>query len=203
MAKPKLVYFDAPVSRGEECRLALYLGGVDFEDVRIKREEWAALKPTTPFGALPYLEIPGHPPLAQSNAILVYIGRTSGLHPKDDFEAARHEAMMQHIEDLRAVLSPTMRMSDEAEKKKAREAIAASTLPEWAARAERQIGDGPFFGGEDLQVVDLKIHLIVRWLASGTLDHIPPTVFAAATKLTRVHEAVRDDARVKAWYAER
>lgn len=25
MGKPKLIYFDAPVSRGEECRLALHL----------------------------------------------------------------------------------------------------------------------------------------------------------------------------------
>ena len=25
MSKPRLIYFDAPVSRGEECRLALHL----------------------------------------------------------------------------------------------------------------------------------------------------------------------------------
>ena len=35
MNKPKLMYFDAPVSRGEECRLALHIAGVDFEDVRV------------------------------------------------------------------------------------------------------------------------------------------------------------------------
>ena len=32
MSKPKLSYFDAPVSRGEECRLALHAANVDFED---------------------------------------------------------------------------------------------------------------------------------------------------------------------------
>ena len=42
MAKPRLIYFDAPVSRGEECRLALHLAGVDFEDVRIKFDAWPA-----------------------------------------------------------------------------------------------------------------------------------------------------------------
>lgn len=202
MLKPKLVYFDAPVSRGEECRLALHCGGVAFEDVRLKRDEWLALKATTPFGAVPILELPGRPPLAQSNAILVYVGRTTGLHPKDDFEAARHEAMMQHMEDLRALIGPTMRMSAEDEKKKAREAIVAGPLPEWAARAERQFGEGPFFGGQHLNVVDLKIHMIVRWVAGGALDHIPATSFAAYPKLVRSHDAVRDDARVKAWYAK-
>ena len=81
MTRPKLTYFDMPVSRGEECRLAFALAGADFEDHRLPREAWAALKPTTPFGALPVLEVPGHAPIAQSNAILAYIGRRYGAPP--------------------------------------------------------------------------------------------------------------------------
>src|SRR5262249_32438814 len=91
MSKSKLIYFDAPVSRGEEGRLALHIAGVDFEDVRVKAADWQALKPNTPFGGLPVFEMPGCAPLAQSNAILVFIGRRHGLHPKDDLEAAYHE----------------------------------------------------------------------------------------------------------------
>src|SRR3982751_3607246 len=101
MARPKLIYFDAPVSRVAKCRLALHFAGIDFEDARIKAEEWPAMKDETPYGGLPVLELPGRPPLAHSNAILVLIGREHGLHPTDDFEAARHEGMMQHVEDLR------------------------------------------------------------------------------------------------------
>jgi glutathione S-transferase len=202
MSKPKLIYFDAPVSRGEECRLALHVAGVDFEDARLKREDWPALKPKTPFGALPVLEMPGRAPLAQTNAILVLIGRQHGLHPKDDFEAARHEAVMCHVEDLRAAVTPSMRMTDEAEKKKAREVLATSYLPTWAEQVERQIGDGPFFSGAALHVVDLKLHLAVRWFAGGKVDYIPATIFSGFPKLNRVHDAVRDDARVKAWYAK-
>src|SRR6185436_14764647 len=97
MSKIRLIYFDAPVSRGEECRLALHLAGVDFEDVRISGAQWAPMKESKPYGGLPVLELPGRAPLAQSNAILVMIGRLHGLHPKDDFEAARHEGMMQHV----------------------------------------------------------------------------------------------------------
>jgi len=201
MTKPRLTYFDAPVSRGEECRLALHVAGVEFDDVRIKRDQWPALKPKTPFGSLPVLEIPGHAMLAQSNAILVLIGRQHGMHPKDDFEAARHEAMMCHVEDLRVVVSATMRIADEAEKKKTREALVASFLPTWAENAEKQIGDGAFFAGAKLHVVDIKLHMTVRWFAGGKLDHIPATIFSGFPKLTRVHDAVRDDPRVKAWYA--
>lgn len=201
MSKPKLTYFDAPVSRGEECRLALHLAGVDFDDVRIKPADWPALKPHTPYGGLPVFEIPGRPPFAHSNAILVLIGRRHGLHPADDFEAARHEGMMQHVEDLRCVVSPTIRMG-EAEKKAAREALVAGFLPQWAQAAERNIGSGPFFGGEKIHVVDLKIHMAVRWFSGGKVDHIPATIFAGYPKLVRVHDAVREHPGVKAWYAK-
>ena len=202
MKKPKLTYFDSPTSRGEECRLALHCAGVDFEDDRIQRAAWPSLKPTTPFGSVPVLEVPGRPPLAQSNAILVYVGREHGLHPRDAFEAARHEAVLCHVEDLRAEITPTMRIADEAAKKSAREALVESYLPAWAASTEKQIGDGPFFAGAQLNVVDIKLYMAVRWFARGTLDHIPANVFASYGKLTRVHDAVRDDARVLAWYAK-
>ena len=202
MTKPKLTYFDAPMSRGEECRLALHVAGIDFDDHRVKGDDWPAVKPTTPFGSMPVLEIPGRPALGQTNAILVYIGRQNDLHPKDDFEAARHEAMMGHVEDLRANVGPTNRMTDPAEKQKAREALVASFLPTWGANAEKQIGDGPFFGGGKVNVVDFKLHMAVRWFNGGKVDHIPPTIFAAFPKLVRIHDAVRDEARVKAWYAK-
>ena len=201
MDRPKLIYFDAPVSRGEECRLALHLAGIDFEDVRIKGADWPGMKDETPYGGLPVLELPGRAPLAHSNAILVMIGRRHGLHPGDDFEAARHEGMMQHVEDLRAVVGPTIRMAD-AEKKAAREAIVANYLPAWARYAEKNIHGEPFFGGAKLHVVDLKLHMAVRWFIGGNVDHIPATIFAGHPRLMRVHDAVRDHAGVKSWYAK-
>lgn len=200
MSKPRLTYFDAPVSRGEECRLALHLAGIDFDDVRINGAEWPTLKPQTPYGGLPVLELPGHAPLAHSNAILVLIGRRHGLHPADDLEAARHEGMMQHVEDLRSVVSPTIRMGD-AEKKAAREALVAGYLPVWAHAAERNILAGPFFGGEKIHVVDLKLHMAVRWFIGGKVDHIPARIFSDYPRLIGVHDAVRDHPGVKSWYA--
>jgi len=201
MSKPKLTYFDAPVSRGEECRLAFAIAGVDFEDNRVKRDEWPTLKPKTPFGSLPTLEYPGQPVLAQSNALLAFIGRRHGVHPKDEFQAQRHEAIMQYCEDLRAQVAPTLRMNDEAEKKAAREAVVANYIPSWGANVEKQIGDGPFFGGAQINVADVKIFVVTRWFTGGKLDHIPATVFASFPKLNRLVDAVRDHERVKAWYA--
>jgi len=200
MKKPRLIYFDAPVSRGEECRLALHLAGVDFEDVRIKPAEWPAMKDQMPYGALPVLELPGKPALAHTNAILVLIGRRHGLHPADDFEAARHEGMMQHVETLRAVVSPTLRMPD-AERKAAREALVADFLPAWAQAAEKNITGSPFFGGPSIHVVDIKLYIAVRWFNGGKVDHIPATIFAGYPKLVGVHDAVQAHPAIRAWQA--
>jgi hypothetical protein len=83
-----------------------------------------------------------------------------------------------------------------------REELAASYLPSWAAAIERQIGDdGPFFAGAKLHVVDLKLFVIHRSFASGTYDHIPASIFADYPRFARVHDAVRDHADVKTWYA--
>ena len=202
VTRPKLTYFDAPTSRGEECRLALHLAGIDFEDNRISQASWPALKEQTPYGQLPVLELPGQAPFAQTNPILVLIGRRHGLHPTDDVEAARHEAMMQHVEELRHNVSPTIRMGD-AEKKAAREALVAGFMPAWGEHAERNLATaGPFFAGAKVHVVDLKLHMAVRWFLGGKVDHIPATIFSAFPRLMGVHDAVRDDSRVKAWYAK-
>jgi glutathione S-transferase len=201
MTKPKLTYFDFSGSRGEECRLALFLAGIEFEDNRVKMPDWPALKPTTPYGSMPILELPGKPPLAHCNAILTLIGRRHGLHPSDDFEAARHEGMMEFVEEVRHTVVPTLRMAD-PEKAAKREDIAANFLPRWAGFAERHI-EGPFFAGGKFHVVDLKLFMIVRWFALGTVDHIPATVFDPFPKLMGVYKAVGAHGGVKAWFAKK
>src|SRR5260370_31184885 len=80
MALYKLTYFDAAASRGDECRLALHVAGLSFEDERLNRDQWTLRKASTPFGALPVLTAHGRP-LPQSNAILRFIGSPPGLHP--------------------------------------------------------------------------------------------------------------------------
>jgi glutathione S-transferase len=201
MTKPRLIYFDFAGSRGEECRMALHLAGIDFDDVRVKMADWPALKVETPFGSLPVLELPGKPPLAQSNAILSLIGRRHNLHPADDVAQAHHEALMEYVEDLRHTVGPTLRITDEAQKKAKREELARDYLPAWGANVERQLGDGPFVGGGQLNVVDIKLYMVVRWFASGTVDHVPATVFDAFPKLNRLYQAVAAHPGITAWLA--
>ncbi len=204
MAKPKLSYFDFAGSRGEECRLALHLAGVEFEDHRIKGPDWPAFKSTTPYGSVPTFEVEGKGTLAQSNAILVYIGREHGLHPSDNWEAARHEELLAAAEELRGHLVPTLRISDPDEKRRAREQLAADYLPRWGACIDRVlagVGAGPFVAGERIHVADIKLYMVARWFSSGTLDHIRADVFAEFPRLIGVERAVANHPKILEWYA--
>lgn len=200
MAKYKLTYFDFSGSRGEECRLALYAAGVDFEDCRLTQEQWAQLKASTPYGAVPVLEAPGKAPLAQSNAILAYVGRRYGLHPEDAWQAALHEAILVSVEEVRAALSPSGKISDPEQKKRAREELASGYLQTWGRQIEQQI-KGPFVAGERLMVADIKLFQIIASLTSGVIDHIPKTVFSAFPKLEGVYAAVTQHPKIAEWRA--
>ena len=199
MPKLKLTYFDTSASRGEECRLALHLAGLPFEDERLDRAGWSARRAAAPFGALPILEVEGKGQLAQSNAILSYIGRAHGLLPADPFECARHESLLSAVEDLRGLLRPVVRISDEAEKKRARTEFAGGALQDWAGQIERQIGSGPFVGGAKIGVADLKIYVAVGTFIRGGIDHIPADVFKAFPKLTALYSAVKAHPKVAEW----
>lgn len=201
MAKPKVTYFDFPGSRGEEVRLALWIAGVDFDDNRVSTSSWLELKPKTPFGSLPVLEIEGRQPLAQVNAILVFIGRMHDLHPKDNWEAAQHEALMGAVEDLRANVIPATRIKDPEASLAARKELANNYLPQWGRNIERRLGSGPFVAGDKISVADIKLYLGVRWFTSGGVDHVPKDVFAPFEKLSGVAQAVANHPRVLAWYA--
>jgi glutathione S-transferase len=202
MPRYKLTYFDNPASRGEECRLALHLAGLPFEDERLSREQWAARKASTPFGALPVLAVDGRE-LAQSNAILRYLGSQHGLHPVEPFEAALHESVMCAVEDLRMRMGPIIRIKDEVEKKRARQEAAAGYLQDWGAAVERQIGAGPYLAGAKPSVADLKLFVAVGAYLKGPIDYIPTDLFGAFPKLLRLVEAVKQHPRVVDWYARK
>lgn len=201
MSKPILTYFDFSGSRGDECRIALHVAGVDFTDNRVKPPQWGDLKATSPFGSMPLFELPGKPVLAQSNAILGYIGREYGMYPTDNFEAARHESLMCYVEEARHHISPLLRIKDEAEKLEKRGELATKYLPAWAANVEKQLGDGPFIAGDKMSVADIKLYMFVRWFEKGTVDHVPANVFERFEKLTRLYKAVAAHPRVAEWVA--
>ncbi|XP_038222282.1 glutathione S-transferase 2-like isoform X3 [Zerene cesonia] len=98
---PKVVfkYFEAKAV-GEPIRLLLAYGGQEFEDQRIPFAQWPSVKPTTPFGQMPVLEIDGKQ-YAQSLAIARYLGRKYGVAGDNAEEEFEIDQMVDYINETR------------------------------------------------------------------------------------------------------
>ncbi len=191
MSDYKLTYFDFAGSRGEEIRIAFRMAGVAFDDNRLSFEEFEKLKPELPFGSLPILEVKNRGVITQTNAILRLIGRQHGFHPEERFAAARHDEVMDTVEDFRHKIFATMRIEDPALKKAARQALAADYIPKWGAGVEGLIKTGPFLAGDTPNVADIKLYMAEKWIGSGDIDDIPKETFEPFIKLKAVAEAIR------------
>ncbi len=203
MPRLELTYFDMHGGRGEPARLALHIGGVPFEDRRVPFAEWPALKPKTPFGAIPVLKVDGQE-LAQSNAINRYVGRLTGLYPDDPLQAAFCDEVMDAVEDISVEVIRTFSITDEAEKKKQRQALAEGPLRFSLERLQRRLEarGGEWFADGRLTVADLKVFLWIRHLKSGQLDYLPTDLpDRVAPLLVKHFERVRAHPKVKAYYA--
>jgi len=189
--KVTLSYFDFPGGRGEACRMALHLAGVQFHDDRIKREAWADKKPTTPFGRMPVLTIGGKGELAESNVILGFIGAGHDLLPEDNFEAAQHLAILSSVEEFSIRLFVGGGGLDEDAKKQTREEFAAGYMKDWCNNISAMIR-GPFVAGDKISVADLSLYVSMNMLKSGNVDHIAADYIAAFPKFTTLYDAVHN-----------
>ena len=89
--KIRLFYTEISFWRAEVSRLALYIGNIDFEDVRMTwREDFDTMGNTgklpygvtSPFRQIPVLEVDGQV-IGQTAGIARFCGKLSGLYPKN------------------------------------------------------------------------------------------------------------------------
>lgn len=96
-------------------RLACAYGQLPLQDVRISREQFAVLKASgkLAYGQIPVLEVTeGHDKkktvIAQSSALMRYVGKRTGLYPlDDDVQAAVVDSLVDHVNDLMGALHMT------------------------------------------------------------------------------------------------
>ena len=204
MAKLKLTYFDFDGGRGEPARLALHIGGVAFEDQRIAGKDWPAFRDKTPFLAMPTLEVDGKM-VSQSNSINRYLGKLTGLYPKDDWQALLCDEVMDAAEDIGTRIGHTIDLPADA-KKKAREELAAGRITHYLAQLQTRLkaAGGEYFADRRLTVADLKLFMLVRWLRSGALDHIPKDLVDRVAPLLVQHfERVASQPKIAEYYRSR
>lgn len=204
MSKLRLTYFDFDGGRGEPARLALHIGGIAFEDHRIAGKDWPAFRDKTPFLAMPTLEVDGQV-VSQSNSINRYVGKLTGLYPRDDLQAFLCDEVMEAAEDISTRIAQTIDLPEDA-KKKAREELAAGHITRYLEQFQARLkaAGGEYFADQRLTVADLKVVMLIRWLRSGVLDYIPKDlVDTVAPQLVKHFERVASHRKVAEYYQRR
>ena len=202
MTQFKLIYFDFDGGRAESIRLAFHIGGIDFEDVRLKFPEFREAQPSFRFHALPVLEIDSQP-ITQSNAQLRYVGKLAGLYPTDDLQALYCDEAMGAVEDVGHAVGKTLGLQGDA-LKQAREEFVQGRLATYIKGLDELLarGGGQFFADGRMTVADLKVFVETRTLAKGTLDHVPTNIVEElAPALAEHRERIANDPRIVAYYA--
>lgn len=204
MPKLTLTYFDFDGGRGEPARLALHIGGIAFEDRRIAGKDWPAIRDKTPFLAMPTLEVDGQV-VSQSNSINRYVGKLTGLYPKDDWQAFLCDEVMEATEDISTRIAQTIGLPEDA-KKKAREELAAGHITRCLEQFQARLNaaGGEHFADRRLTVADLKVVMLIRWLRSGVLDYVPKDlVDTVAPQLVKHFERVTSHPKIAEYYQRR
>lgn len=186
----RLTYFPF-AARGLAARIAFRAaaaaGAITFEDVRLSFLEWGALKPSTPLGKLPLLDVDGVT-FVESVPIAVYAASLAGLFPADPTAALRQNEVIAIIDELMGALANTS-AADPA----SRIAYATEVAPRFLAALAQRADAGPFFcGAQEPQAADLYwLQYFTFYATSGRFDHVPtdfvdkcePALAALATRV--------------------
>ncbi|KAJ3663472.1 hypothetical protein Zmor_007731 [Zophobas morio] len=133
----KLTYFDF-CGLGEPCRFILSYGRIEFEDFRIKWEDWPQWRERTPFGLLPLLEHNGKQ-VNQSKAIARYLAKKVKLVGDDDWENLEIDAIVDTLDDLRQKVVTIFFEQDETKKEVLRQTVIKEHCPYYYSRLEKVV----------------------------------------------------------------
>jgi glutathione S-transferase len=220
-AKVKFTYLDKRV-RGEAIRLALWLGGIPFEDERVSYEEVMERRSSLPFSQVPVLDIGnGQGLYAQSKAILRWAGREGGLYPEDSALALRCDGVVDMIEEMRtemvkagyrAVMSrhpvtarPMVPLVDSQRE----EVVAMNKNVVFPTRYKQlesllAASTGSYFCGESLTIADLAFYVLTSSVLSGAWSRNgpEPSALDECPKLRQLVEHIAALPKVKQWNAQ-
>ncbi|CAL8089279.1 unnamed protein product [Orchesella dallaii] len=195
----KLTYFNLR-ALAEPIRLIFAYAGVEYEDVRIEREQWPEVKENYPWGQLPVLQV-GDKTLSQSNTISRYLARKFNLVGEDEWEAAKIDELADALTDLRLEWRKFFMEQDETKKAELKKVFVETTVPKYFTKFEAQIAannGGPYLVGKNLTWVDL---LTAHFLEFFEVSE--PGLLEKFGALKKLRDTVFENEKIKAWLDKR
>jgi len=198
--KYKLSYFNVR-ARAEPIRFIFALKEIPYEDHRIERPDWPAIKEKHPWGQLPILEVNGKV-MAQSMAITRYLARKYDLVGANELESAKCDEYVDAISDLRANWRSFFFETDEPKREIAKKEFLENQVPKCFAKFEailRSNGNGEFLVGNQLTWADLTIAHTIEFFG----DTMQADILSPFPALKKFKEGVYNVPNIKNWIAKR
>ena len=188
--------------RGEPIRLALFIGGVEFEDNRLKGSEFGALKQSgsLPLGQVPVMEVDGVM-LCQSKSLLRLAGKLANLYPTDVVKAAICDQFVDTVDEIGDHLGPTYGIQDAEKRITARKHLADNVFPTLYEKLNKlAAAHGEFVAGSEITVADIHLFQAIQYFKMGILDGIPADSYDKYSNLLAIYEKVKNHPKVVEWY---
>lgn len=129
-----LFYFNVK-ALAEPIRYLFAYGGQEYEDVRVTRDEWPALKPTMPMGQMPVLEIDGRR-IHQSISMCRFLARRVGLAGDNDWENLIIDTAVDTVNDFRLKIAVVSYEPDDDVKEKKNITLTTEVIPFYLEKLE-------------------------------------------------------------------
>jgi glutathione S-transferase len=198
--KISLIYFDFPFWRAEIARISLFIGNIEFEDVRITSDEFQRVKSDgqldngikIPFNQLPCLII-DKVSIAQTAGIARFCGKLSNLYPQNNnLEAAIIDQYIDIATDLTVLVSST--------KVEDRKNLVIGELSRKLSILNKSIElSNNYLVGSNISIADIAIWRLMGWLTSGNLDGIPLDLLKQHENISKICLLVDKHPKVNEW----
>lgn len=200
MSSYKLVYFNAR-GRAEVSRFIFAQAGVEYEDKRVEKEEWAKLKPSTPTGALPLLEVDGKQ-LPGSGVIARFLAERFGLAGSNDVENAEIAGIIDVLHDFMIRMMTMYFEKDEAKKAELKEKLEKEDVPKyWGILEERSKSNNSAEGwiyGNKPTYADLSIYNVLGYVTKSA-----PNFTEQFPRMGKLKAAVEALPKIAEWLKKR
>lgn len=193
-----LFYFNLK-ALAEPLRYLLAYGNLEYDDVRVTRDEWPALKPTMPMGQMPVLEVDGHR-VHQSISMARFLARKVGLAGSNDWENLVTDIAVDTVNDFRLKIAVVSYEPDDEVKEKKMITLTTEVIPFYLEKLEAITKDNNgFLALGKLTWADLYL--------AGILDYLnylaKIDLLANYPGLKALVDQVNNMDQIKAWLEKR
>ena len=203
-----IIYFNFPFWRAEVSRIALNIGKIKYDDIRVDRDEFIRVRSSgkldngtiIPFHQLPCLVVDNES-IGQTAGIARYCGKLSGLYPSDDnLLAVKIDQYIDLMTDITVLTFNAGRDLEPEEKIIKRKEFFDQEFTRKFKMLEKNISNnGKTIIANNFNISDIALWSFVNWITSGSIDGFPNNILNDYPKIEKVFKYVKALPEIKNW----